>query len=382
MANVLTDLAADIYKAADIVGRELTGFIPSVTVNGSESERAAYGDPVRSHFTREPTLNTSYSPSMTIPEGDDQTVDNKTLTINKVANVQIPWTGEDIKHVNNGSGFDTIYGDQISQAMRKIVNTIEADVGTEIYQNASRSVGTPGTTPFASNFDLIADLRKILVDNGMPTDGASTLVIDTAAGAKLRNLAQLQKANESASDVLLRQGTLLDLQGLMIKESAGVASHTAGTGTSYLVNDASLAIGDTTIAADTGSGTIVAGDIVTFAGDADNEYVVASALSGGSFTINDPGLKVAIADNAAITVKAARTANVGFHRNAIELVARAPEQPFGGDAAVDRMTVQDPFSGLVFEVAVYKGYGKTMFDITTLYGVKAWKDQFIASLAG
>lgn len=381
MANVLTDLAADIYKAADIVGRELTGFIPSVTVNGSESERAAFGDPVRSHFTREPTLNTSYSPSMTIPEGDDQTVDNKTLTINKVANVQIPWTGEDIKHVNNGSGFDTIYGDQISQAMRKIVNKIEADVGTELYQNASRSVGTPGTTPFASNFDLIADLRKILVDNGMPTDGASTLVIDTAAGAKLRNLAQLQKANESASDVLLRQGTLLDLQGLMIKESAGVASHTAGTGTSYLVNDASLAIGDTTIAADTGSGTIVAGDIVTFAGD-DNEYVVASALSGGSFTINDPGLKVAVADNAAITVKAARTANVGFHRNAIELVARAPEQPFGGDAAVDRMTVQDPFSGLVFEVAVYKGYGKTMFDITTLYGVKAWKDQFIASLAG
>ena len=27
MANVLTDLAADIYKAADVVGRELVGFI-------------------------------------------------------------------------------------------------------------------------------------------------------------------------------------------------------------------------------------------------------------------------------------------------------------------------------------------------------------------
>ena len=27
MANVLTDLAADIYRAADIVGRELVGFI-------------------------------------------------------------------------------------------------------------------------------------------------------------------------------------------------------------------------------------------------------------------------------------------------------------------------------------------------------------------
>lgn len=380
MANILTDLAADIYKGADIVARELTGFIPSVTINGDESERVALNDVVRSHFTREPTLNTSYSPSMTIPEGDDQTVDNKTLTIDKVANVRIPWTGEDIKHVNNGSGFETIQGDQFMQAMRKIVNQIETDVATEVYKNASRSVGAPGTTPFASNFDVVADIRKTLVDNGMPTDGNATLVIDTAAGAKLRNLAQLQKANEAGGDNLLRQGTLLDLQGLMLKESAGVVAHTKGTGTSYQT-DAALTAGTTTITLDTGSGTIVAGDIIAFAGD-DNEYVVVTAFAGGELQIAAPGLINAVADNTAVTVKDNRTANAAFHRNAVELVARAPEQPLGGDAAVDRLTIQDPFSGLIFEIAVYKGYNKAMFDITTLYGVKAWKPEFIASLAG
>jgi len=37
MANVFDNLAADIYKAADIVGRELVGVIPSMTVNAGTS---------------------------------------------------------------------------------------------------------------------------------------------------------------------------------------------------------------------------------------------------------------------------------------------------------------------------------------------------------
>jgi len=44
MANVLTDLAGDIYTAADIVGRELTGASSSVMRNTS-NERASIGDP-------------------------------------------------------------------------------------------------------------------------------------------------------------------------------------------------------------------------------------------------------------------------------------------------------------------------------------------------
>jgi len=178
---VASDLAADIYRAADIVGREQIGMIPSVMINAG-SERAAQGDTVRAHVTQKPTLNTSYSPSMTIPEGDDQTVGNKTMTIDKVANVQIPWTGEDIRHVNNGAGFETIYGDQIAQAMRVITNQIESDVWSEVYANASRAVGSAGTTPFGSTFDVVAQIRQILADNGTPMDGQITLALNSAAG--------------------------------------------------------------------------------------------------------------------------------------------------------------------------------------------------------
>ena len=385
MANVLTDLAADIYKAADIVGREQVGIIPSVLINANGSERVAQGDTVRAAFTRAPTLNTSYSPAMTIPEGDDQTVDNKTLTIDKAVNVKIPWTGEDIRSVSNGAGFETVYGDQIAQAMRSMVNKIEQDLWAEIYTNASRAVGTAGTTPFASNFDTVAEVRQILVDNGCPMDNQVTLALNSAAGTKLRNLAQLQKANEAGGTDLLRRGALLDLQGIMVKESAGIGIHTKGAGAGYDANGGEP-VGETSIVLDGGTvntSGIKAGDIVTFVGDA-NKYVVGtgSVATAGTIVLNNPGLRATLADAVEMTIGDSYTGNVAFHRNAVELVVRPPAQPFGGDAAVDRMTVQDPFSGLVFEIAAYKGYGKAMFDVTLLYGVKAWKDEFIATLLG
>ena len=381
MANVLTDLAADIYKAADVVGRELVGFIPASTINANGTERAAKGDVVRASFTREATA-VNVSESMTIPEGTDQTVDNKTLSITNARAVQIPYTGEDVLHLNNGIGFETVYGDQIAQAMRTLTNEMEADLAAEAYTNSSRAFGTAGTTPFGSNFSEVAEIRQILVDNGMPAnDGQVSLVLNTLAGTNLRQLAQLQQANTAGGTDLLRQGVLLDLQGLAVRESAQVQSHTKGTGASYLLNDASAAIGDTTIAADTGSGTILAGDVITFNGDT-NKYVVNTALAGGSLVIGNTGLRTAVADNAAITVGDSYTANVAFHRRALELAVRAPAVPQGGDIADDAMTVQDPVSGLVFEVRVYKGYRKTMIEVAASWGVKAWKSDFIATLLG
>lgn len=387
MANTLTNLAADIYKAADMVGRELVGFIPAVTINGDATKQAAKGDTIRAAFTRTPTVSTTYAPSMTIPEGTDQTVDNKTMTLDTFANVQIPWTGEDIKHVNNGSGFETIYGDQIKQAMRAITNNIETAIGSAAYVASSRAYGTAGTTPFGSNFSEIAEVRQILVDNGCPMDGNMSLVINSLAGTNLRQLGQLQKANEGGGTDMLRQGTLLDLQGFMMRESAGVASHTKGAGTGYDFAAAGEAIGQTTLSVEGGtvnSTGIKAGDVITHAGDTINKYVVGTGLTStsGDIVINNPGLRIAGVDANEITVGDSYTANLAFHRSAIELGIRPIAVPAGGDAAVDMMTVQDPWSGLVYTIALYKGYKKAMFEVSCLYGIKAWKSEHIATLLG
>ena len=381
MPNTLTNLAADIYTAADKVGRELVGIIPSATINSQAGQTVARGGVVRSHFTRTPVVNTTYAPSMTVPEGTDQTVDNKTLSVNQFASVQIPWIGEEIKHLNNGAGFETVYGDQITQAMRSIVNTIESYVAGIVKTGSSRAFGTAGTTPFATNFNEIAELRQILVDNGCPMDNQVTLVINTAAGTRLRNLAQLQRVNEAGGSELLRQGALLDLQNIMLKESAGIGLHTRGTGAGYLVNSASITAGTTTIPADTGTGTLLAGDVVTFAADTVNRYVVNTTLAGGSFALGAPGARVAIADNNAITIGNNYTANVAFHRSAVEVVVRAPMSP-PNEAAQDIMNVTDPWSGLTFQIASYGGYMKSMMEIRCLYDAVVWKPNHVATLLG
>lgn len=381
MANTLTSLAADIYKAADIVGREVVGFVTSSTINGG-AERAAKGDIVRSAFTRAQTVNTTFAPAMTIPEGTDQTVDNKTVTLNSYASVQIPWTGEDKKHLDNGIGFETVYGDQIAQAFRTITNKIELDGWNEARKNASRAYGTAGTTPFASAFSELPQLQKILVDNGMPFDNQLSLVMDTTAAAALQSLSTLQKVNESGTSDLLRQGMIGELMGFMLKRSAQVSAVTKGTGASY-VTSGSTAAGVTDIALVTGTGTVLAGDVVTFAADANNKYVVNTGVAApGTISLGTPGARVTIATSNAMTIGGNFTPNVALHRSALELAIRPPAEPEGGDAADDKMVVVDPHSGLAFEIASYKGYMKRMIEIRCLYQWKAWKPDAIALLLG
>ena len=123
---------------------------------------------------------------------------------------------------------------------------------------------------------------------------------------------------------------------------------------------------------------------MTFAADTVNRYVVntGAATAAGDIVIGGPGLRVAIPDNNAISIGATYTANLALHQSAVELVMRPLAKPNGGDAAVDMMTVQDPVSGLVFQLSVYKGYNKAMIDVTCLYDARVWKSEAVAILLG
>ena len=91
-----------------------------------------------------------------------------------------------------------------------------------------------------------------------------------------------------------------------------------------------------------------AGDVITHASDAKNQYVVKTALAAGDVVIQDPGLRIAAADDDAVTVGASYVANMAFHRDAIVLVARPPM--LSATPVIQTELVTDEVSGLTFMV--------------------------------
>ncbi len=384
MSNTLTGLIPTIYKALDVVLRELTGFIPAVTLDAS-AEAVAKNQTLSYPITAAASAGT-IAPAATGPDPSAQTVSPGTITISKFRSTSFFWEGEEQKGV--GGLYNAILQDQFAQSMRTLVNEVEADLAA-LYVYSSRAYGTAGTTPFDSTNKLtfMAQLLKMLKDNGAPQSDLQ-LVIDTTAGAALRSLVELWKANESGSADLLRRGVLLDLMSMAIRESAQVKTHTKGTGSSYAVDlTAGYAAGSTTVHIDGGTGTIVAGDILTNTktGRDTNKYVIKTGFAGdgdGDIVLQNPGNKVAWVNNDPVAVGNGYTANMAFSRSAIQLLVRPPAMPDGGDSADDVTYITDPQTGITFQVAMYRQYRRIAYEVGLAWGVKAVKPEVIVTLLG
>ncbi|EPC3780529.1 P22 phage major capsid protein family protein [Citrobacter farmeri] len=378
MSNTLTGLIPTIYTALDIVSREQVGFIPAVARN-TKADAAAKDQTVTAPVAPV-AVTEDIVPGPSAPNTGDQNIGTVDVKITKSKMAPVKWNGEEQLALGPAGTYNTILADQFTQAFRALSNEVDADLGA-LYYGTSRAVGTAGTTPFGVKEDLTdaANARKVLEDNGSPTTNLQ-MVLGSSAIANLRGKQTvLFKVNESGTEQLLREGTLGRLEGFNIHNSAGVKRAPAATATGYLVNGAKQE-GDIIIAIDTGTGAIVAGQVVTFDGD-DNQYVVAAATST-TITLAAPGLRQNLADNTEITVVGGFTANMAFDRNAFLLASRTPAMPEGGDTADDVMNVTDPVSGITFQVALYRQYRQVRYEVGLAWGVASVKPAHAVMLLG
>mgnify|MGYP000894082177 CR=1 FL=1 len=389
LSNTLTGLIPVIYRAMQVTSREPLFALRGATID-ARAEQAGLDQPVRAYIAPAATTET-ITPSMAISDTGGQTMTYVDMTISKVKRVRVPFSGEEIKSVGQ-AGYEEITRLRFEQAIRALVNEMEADAVTELYTNASRAVGDASADPFASNFNYVADANKILQDNGAP--GANdpsyrTMVTSTTYGASLRKLSALYTVANAGTDATLRNGIIPPLLGYTVGESAQISQHVKGAGTGYDVASGGEAVGQTTLSLEGGtvnSTGIKAGDIVTFSGGTTdtNKYVVNTGLTStsGDIVIGNPGLKVVKVDADEMTIGNSYTPTILFSRNALAFAARLPAVPNGRDQAVDSIEMRDPITGIMFSIRHYLGDHAEMYSVEAAWGKKVTQSEHVALILG
>ncbi len=390
MSNTLTALAPVLYSAAKEVQQEPVGALSSINMN-FDDKGVAIGDSVTIPIAPAASTGT-YSPAMTASAGTDKIADSTTVTIS--ANKVVSWhlTGEQQRSLQNGASDKDWVRQMIAQGMRALRNDAETDLCSAIYKGASRAYGTAGTTPFASTIDDIANIYKIMKDNGAPMSDLQ-LIINTSAGLNARKLGIIQQADQAGSDAERRSGNFLKQFGFSIKESAGIASHTKGTATGFQIVAAGEAAGQTTLSFDGGdAGTIIAGDVLTIGTgggsgtgtDYDTKYVIndPSTLTGaasGNVIIGRPGLKVARVNADEGVLGNSYTANIAFERSAVVGIMRPPIIP--ASPLIKQMMISDD-KGMTYLMVEIVGDGMITWRLHLAYGFKVVNSEYVVNLLG
>jgi hypothetical protein len=382
MANVLTALAPVLYTDAQTVSNEPYAVLNSITTN-YDDKGVAKGDTVFVPIA--PVRAASdFTPGAVTVQGDDSTPVNVGVKITQSKKVSWYLTGEQsLSLANGGSNGVEMARQWVLQGMRTLRNLAEADAATAVKAGASRAYGTAGTNPFATDLSGLTNMYKMLKDNGAPMADLQ-LIVNTTAGLSLRNQGIIQQAYQAGSAEERRSGNLLKQFGFSIAESAGIGLHTKGTGASY-VTSGSTAPGVQAIALVTGTGTVLAGDIVTFAADTNNKYVAAGDPSAallsapGTFSLGRPGALTTIATANAMTIGGNYTANLAFERSAVMGVFRTPAMP--ENPTIKQLKITDA-SGLTFLLLEITQYGQVSWELHLAYGTKVVQQEHTMILLG
>ncbi|MGL5004679.1 MAG: P22 coat - protein 5 family protein [Casimicrobium sp.] len=376
MPNIFTALQPVLYSAAQDVSNEPFGVVSAIAAS-FDDKGVAIGDKVRVPIA--PTAVTSdYVPAMTTAAGADATAANVEVEI--TANKSVTWhlTGEQLRSLENGGNDNEWVRQMVAQGMRALRNGAEIACATAIKEGASRAVGTAGTNPFASDINIIPDVRKILFDNGAPMADLQ-LCIDSTAGTSARKLGIIQQAYQAGTDQERRSGDLMRQFGFSIRESAGIQLHTKGTGASYVTSGAT-APAVRNVALVTGTGTVLAGDVVTFAADGANKYVVNAGVAvPGTITLGRPGARATIATGNALTVGNNYVPNLAFERNAVVGIMRPPVMP---PNPLHQTTLISDSMGMTYLLVQIAGDGMATWRLHLAYGFKVVQGEHVALVMG
>ena len=275
---------------------------------------------------------------------------------------------------------------QATEAIKALANKIDAYLWGLVHGTYGfyGYAGVAGTTPFANDDSAFRDARRQANKQLMDPE-PRYLLLDPDAESNALGLRQYTDMSYTGSPEGIIKGILGEKSGVTFIMTQNVPTHTAGTAALATTDGSAYAVGTKTITlASAGTGTILAGDVITFAGDT-QPYVVVTGdadVSDAGTVVFEPGLKVAIATAAvAITVKATHVCNLLLHRDAIAF-AMAPlaETRLTGNEMISEAI--DEESGLSLRLEVTRQHKQYQWSWDALYGGNVIRREFGVRLAG
>lgn len=272
-----------------------------------------------------------------------------------------------------------------SEAVRALANEINAFL-LGLAAKFFGVFGTSGTTPFGDEKTTDASGSRTILNNQLAPLDTRYAVLDPFAEGSALDVRAFHDASFGVGGGAILEGQITRRLGFGWFMSQLVQTHTAGTGLDYLINNGGgYAIGIKTITVDTGSGTILVGDIIKFSGHTQT-YVVTSALSGASLSF-EPGLVAAVADSEVITGPGdtggvgTHVMNMMFQRDAIAFATRPLEKSsITNSSRIE--TAFDAQSGLTLRLEITREHKRDRWSFDVLYGAEVIRRELGMRLLG
>jgi hypothetical protein len=274
---------------------------------------------------------------------------------------------------------------QASEAVKAIANNIDQYIHglTHGASGFYGYAGVAGQTPFATDLAEYLAATQQADAQLMPADNRF-VILDTFAKANALGTNAVQNASWRGDANAFRTGQIGEVLGAQWDYSQNVPRHTSGTWTNAGTTTGTNAAGQGVVNLTGGTGSLLVGDIVTFAGDSQTYVVIAATGTAPTSAITvAPNLVTAKSSTELVTVKASHRNNLLIHRDAIGF-AMAPllDTMQVAGAPTTQAVAIDAESGLALRLEVTRQHRQYQWSFDALYGASVIRRELGVRIAG
>jgi len=378
VANSLANVVPQIMAQGLMVLRE-NAITPRLVNRSLENKVAEFGDTIDVPFVGNATAVTAVGQAI---------FTNVDITSSKVQVALSFWRRADftLSDKEIEEAISGLLPMRASATIKALGNAVDSFI-LGLYKGIYSTGGVAGTTPFASTVTAFLDARTKMNKTLAPLDGRFVILDPDAEGNAL-GLPLFHQANLRGDQGGVIRGEIGTKLGADWHMNQNIPTHSAGTltaNTSMVVNgDHATGVSVITLRGTAPSGTLVAGDLFTLGGVAQQYVVVTVATATGTVvTVSiQPSLSVSHASGVVVTYIGTHVVNLLLQRDAIAWASRPMQRSkFDGLGSLFE-TVVDPISALALRLEVTRQNKQTTWTWDILGGANLIRAELGARIMG